>query len=692
MYGFLVLLIFLSANIPYGSTIESLDDQDAVRSVTMTNTETTTTELSNITTTVNTCESNDTNCSTTPSFENSTLETSLDSENDTRSTRQADKMPRLKTDQETHSCTCNLKINICDINCCCDPDCQQADKAVFAYCTVEENYFYDTRYCHYIQYIYVNNSQVEWHVKQEGMFCVVSKNMPKSYLVQKDKPIKSFDATRKEIIGKAFWSGDNFTPNINDNIPKILKHYKYGDPIIVIKNSSIIAHFSLPNSFTSEKCVFEDEVFYLKNTKFTCSQTVIEDENQRLNFSTYYKNIKIINSQGLLNLSQKYIYKFCPRNVCIEIEPQICDAQLDKCIKIDRNISFKAQCTYNFKENINVCKNLVEKIHYNFYHNGSKGIHKIEVLGVLKNISYHFGIDSFKHVQEFSVEFLWMNETRNYSKILSGNPGYIDGKPILIGSKIIKENNTFIQRNSSAFIENFLTFAKNVGNKCIRNSTYNDPIYFGYNTIMKCKMSKKLSFSTKQQNATTACQEIQRIIFMSWNIKQEVNKSLVIGQFGNADPSKEENWSEVLYRINPKTLLDLNKGNFMNKNRTLVCQNISTLVDVDILFAKVDFGNLLNQKKILGTSYSFKDIDSFKVPIIKNKDSFQFDFVVELVSRVSFFDITNKKEKKFVEPPSIDIRLPYDFFYPFIRVHNGAEKDTGGWLLIMLVLYLNCIV
>ena len=31
-------------------------------------------------------------------------------------------------------CTCDLTVNACDVNCCCDPDCSSADQDAFTEC------------------------------------------------------------------------------------------------------------------------------------------------------------------------------------------------------------------------------------------------------------------------------------------------------------------------------------------------------------------------------------------------------------------------------------------------------------------------------------------------------------------------------------------------------------------------------
>lgn len=140
----------------------------------------------------------------------STVETTTlsDNENDSNSTAQTyrNNTKIRPKNQSLSVCTCNLqvsqiltvftlvyhyflhfKVDWCDINCCCDPDCTSSDKLIFDHCHVDQNRYVDDRYCNYMQLIYINNTPFEWEVNQNGFFCIISNNLPTTYLVQKDK-------------------------------------------------------------------------------------------------------------------------------------------------------------------------------------------------------------------------------------------------------------------------------------------------------------------------------------------------------------------------------------------------------------------------------------------------------------------------------------------------------------------------
>lgn len=111
----------------------------------------------------------------------------------------------LQFTEQNSICTCDLMAQFCDLNCCCDKDCTANDKKLFTHCIQEENLFYDTRYCDFMKYIYVNNTQVEWQVNQNGLFCIIKRNVPKSYTVHRMHALRSLGEVEELRKAKFSW-------------------------------------------------------------------------------------------------------------------------------------------------------------------------------------------------------------------------------------------------------------------------------------------------------------------------------------------------------------------------------------------------------------------------------------------------------------------------------------------------------
>lgn len=67
---------------------------------------------------------------------------------------------------------------MCDINCCCDRDCSNEDRAVFSYCHIIQKPV-DPRYCFSQQFLYRNNTQYAVVVEQSSLFCIIVDNTVK---------------------------------------------------------------------------------------------------------------------------------------------------------------------------------------------------------------------------------------------------------------------------------------------------------------------------------------------------------------------------------------------------------------------------------------------------------------------------------------------------------------------------------
>lgn len=113
-------------------------------------------------------------------------------------------------------------------------------------------------------------------------------------------------------------------------------------------------------------------------------------------------------------------------------------------------------------------------------------------------------------------------------------------------------------------------------------------------------------------------------------------------------------------------------GRFSNKNRTIDCRNLVFGLNIDIYHAKVDLQKLLDQEKILAITNQFHS--SPKKNFSFNIDNKKISYEIDLDTRAVFWDITSEKVQILLDPPSLNIELPSDFFYPFVKMRNGYEK------------------
>ncbi|XP_063911217.1 tectonic-1 [Zophobas morio] len=622
-------------------------------------------------------------------------------------------MTHVPTRSKKNICICDLKIQYCDINCCCDKDCSSEDRMVFSHCE-EDFHEYDTRFCHYTKHIYVNHTPHELQVSQNGLFCVVANNAPPSYLVQRTNPLESFQEAEFEKAGKYSWPD-----YVSKNIPEIAEinyvNYTYGKPLWIIRNHHL-EHLQFSKSFVVAKCVVTEYVKYLIDVRSTCTHTDVSKDNYLLRANTYFENISIISSPGSLNLSlykKNNFLENCPRNVCLTIVPEICGKHFEHCIEIKQNFTnnLKTNCYLSIANNELSCINLVRHIKYEFYHNGTEGMIKAKLFLNLVNVTYSLNMN-IDFSQTFEVGFRWWNHSLNHSSYLSGNPGYLVGKPVLIASIIsvnITNNNTVITnssvtnntvytfekklfRNPVDFTSNFMVLPSvNEDGICVLNKHEYTPVEFGFNYYFKCTIKEMIQ--QKNMSARALCMEVQTLIFKYWSLNNLTNSTLdnkLIGQWGNANTYNVEEWVKTMYEVDLKDILNKTWGKFENDKKTLTCGNITTLLVIEIYHARVDFEDVLNQEKILATTLRFKSYKNITFPVFVNK--LNFIFSVKMATQIAFFDITTKKIRKIVDPPSLNIRLPHDFFYPFVKLNNKASiKIACQYLVLVYITVLNIV-
>nr|CAH7746750.1 unnamed protein product [Callosobruchus chinensis] len=277
----LLVIFFITAETkdspPSSSTVSSTSTEIQTLGVTLENEETNVTESTTVTTY---CDVNNTDCG---NF--STIAVNLTTASPPVSTTSApSRRFERKKFRSNELCVCDLELNTCDINCCCDQDCSPSDKSVFSHCETE-THTYDTRYCSYVKQMYVNNTPFEWHVNQNGLFCVLKSNFPASYVVQREEPLLTFDAAEKEKLGKFSWAKQEEMPYIKFNASE---NFVHGKAVWIV----------------TAKGIDKLEVKNLQNKHSLCVQTKIDRENRYLNLKSYFEGIYVIAAPKLVNLTK----------------------------------------------------------------------------------------------------------------------------------------------------------------------------------------------------------------------------------------------------------------------------------------------------------------------------------------------------------------------------------------------------
>merc|ERR1719277_1023366 len=144
----------------------------------------------------------------------------------------------------------------------------------------------------------------------------------------------------------------------------------------------------------------------------------------------------------------------------------------------------------------------------------------------------------------------------------------------------------------------------------------------------------------------------------------------MIGTWGNSSPVKTGDWVPVLYQNRPEPTLNANG----NPNIGPPCR-LSLGANLQILWANV--GSLANpQPKVVGASLIYDEKQEVNYQCTSGScqsSTASQPQNVEIGTAVTYIDVSTKPEGVEGLYPTFAVRLPYDFFYPFL---DSAGQST----------------
>uniref|UniRef100_A0A8D0H496 Tectonic-1 n=1 Tax=Sphenodon punctatus TaxID=8508 RepID=A0A8D0H496_SPHPU len=200
---------------------------------------------------------------------------------------------------------------------------------------------------------------------------------------------------------------------------------------------------------------------------------------------------------------------------------------------------------------------------------------------------------------------------------LSGNPGYRVGLPLRAGS-----TNEYGQ----------LTILRSTANQdCLVTEGVRTSVLFGYNMISGCN----LRIATDVE-----CQVTSQVVL---NVLKGQNFPEYVASFGNSQAQNVLDWVPVIH-INSSSDQD-------------ACQ-IPVSLELEVKWTK--YGSLLNpQARIVNVTATVTTSSL-------TKSLSGSERTIQVLSSVTFTDVSAPAEPGYKVPPAIDAKLPFDFFFPFV--------------------------
>ncbi|XP_004379137.1 tectonic-1 [Trichechus manatus latirostris] len=512
-------------------------------------------------------------------------------------------------------CVCDLSPTQCDVNCCCDPDCSSTDFSVFSACSVPV-VTGDSQFCSQKAATYSMNFTAD---PPQRVFKLVDKINPSIFCVHitNYKPALSFinpEVPDENNFDKFMKTSGGFAPNADSDFssttrldsPNTSAKYEYGVPL-----QTLDSFLRFPSPLTSSLCTDDNPAAFLVNQAVKCTRRInLEqcNETEALKMASYSRPeiLKVPNSRTKVPVTVQSIVVQSLNQTLTRLE----DTQVN------------LQPAFVSAGNLNVCTNVVLEVKYSLTYTDAGEITRAGLSLLLGTVSS--GVVPIQ--QKFEIHFI----QRNTKPVpLSGNPGYVVGLPLVAG---------FQPQKGSGIIQmtyrygQFTILHSTTEQDCLAIEGIRTPVLFGYNMHSGCKLRL-----TRAIPCRLAMQKV---------------KSLLKGQgfpdyvapFGNSRAQDVLDWVPVHFLTQSSNMKDS-------------CQVPAALV---IVVKWTKYGSLVNpQAKIVNVtanliSSSFPEADSGN------------ERTILISTAVTFVDVSAPAEAGFRARPTINARLPFNFFFPFV--------------------------
>ncbi|XP_039218499.1 tectonic-1 [Crotalus tigris] len=511
----------------------------------------------------------------------------------------------------TELCVCDLLEDQCDINCCCDPVCTAADFSVFTACSVPV-VTGDRHFCKQPEAHYSIDQSAQ---PPERIFQLVEKVNPSVFCLQTSNykaglsfqapeipTLQNFDRLLQEFDRGSFATGKDLVPEAES---ETLQEAGANDTSRY-KFKDLIqttnGFLRLPAPLFSH-CAHENPAGFLMTQAEKCNTAIKMDECSTLP------------ELSMLFYSNFSILAVPNSSRTVNVTIQSVTVQTPEGL---RTRLANADVVLLPVLNDQSCSNLVLEASYlvTFTEAG-------EILGAA--ISLVLGtvpISAAFLQQSFAIRFI-QQDTQPVP--FSGSPGYLVGLPIRAGfrstgSGVIQSLNEGSQ----------LTMMKSTtAQDCFRAEGSRTPVLFGYNMMSGCKVR-----ITNSVDCTLLAPELLRVL-------KGQNFPDYVASFGDSLPQNGPDWVQISY----------------NSTKPATCE-IPVSFEMEVKWTK--YGSLVNpQAKIESLTVI---ITTAALPKVDSGS----ESIVQILSAVSFVDISAPAQPGYKAWPTIEAHLPFDFFFPFV--------------------------
>ncbi|XP_022223528.2 tectonic [Drosophila obscura] len=428
------------------------------------------------------------------------------------------KIPMNFPDDSFYFCSCDLRSEMCDLNCCCDRDCPTETRQVFSCLKVLAapqllSRLEDFQYTHGLPTCQIN----------DGWLCVFRSNTKPA----KMKPlIRNFDASQYQKWPDPL--GAYETEAIGPPAPSTL--YKSGEPLqLWHPESRQSTTFDLPTAYEGSQCHLKQLIRHLQPLASNCR---MRDEAQ-LQESVW----------ALLNLTASHQLLPKPRDL---EEQQVEAVQIQVCQQLD---SGRVLCAEPGNDTQWAGDMPVERLELQLIHNFTN----ILAAKLLIKEAAAAEDDTEPIWLHYAVTFATANES--LAKPSSGPLGYLAGAPVIL-SRMLPQNSSeeqqllsyFHARNDDPDYHWLPLFSRKPrSGNCQRKLDETQVLRFGVDLAQQCLLHQAAPQAPQENananaNQTEFCQRLQAEIWRkllphNCSSLEEMNQ-VFVSQLGRPQPER----------------------------------------------------------------------------------------------------------------------------------------------------------
>uniref|UniRef100_A0A182MWC4 Tectonic-1-3 N-terminal domain-containing protein n=1 Tax=Anopheles culicifacies TaxID=139723 RepID=A0A182MWC4_9DIPT len=550
-------------------------------------------------------------------------------------------------------CRCDLTINLCDINCCCDIDCNAAIMRTYS-CDQEELHTDEYHHGEGLQSCRV----------QGGLFCLVEpiyEEGDDSYY----NPGKLRSATRHKW--KEVFPLDSTATS--DDIR--YEHYRVDDVIYVYNETSeMVQLFALPTSLTGTVCSIEQPVRFLRDHVNLCLRTVDElsEFNRAFVRQAASSSVRFFRAPKKSNVMEHYCVA---EGDCLNATISVCYYSAGDGWNCTMGTNL-TDATVSADEMIQddpgtVCREL----EILFFHNYTN-LQRIEMKLLCRADNSDRTSDGELWMdivwQRITVKFIVPSASASKAPItraVSGNIGYLVGKPLIVSHLEPVANGTIAPDESPsetppkrmlAYFTNGtrlpdpsfrLRIPISQRNRCVLTEEFHQTVDFGTDMFHRCNyIPPDLSNQTtgSVQNYTKFCQDLQLGLYaqLLHGIEPDMSRvggydklNLYVSKYGNPINRTSE-WVRVR---STNVILEAEPGSDSSPNTDttdsyFTCSNMLINVEYRFYYARTRVRDVRQQAVVHDAEVVFG-------PRVNLRFRLDEEIRVPIFIQVQFFDLTS---------------------------------------------------